>query len=285
MKRTNKTLGWRWGMLTCVLICSACTSLVEKAGQFLDGSGFAGKTLGVYRVAAGMEIRYLHVKKGEPEEKKLVISLSAYPGVQFWTSAPDKEGRVFLEELHFLGGTYTGWNQFTVDMVGEAKFILQRNSALWQGQGPIESVQISWGKIRRNYKLLSGEEALTALRNRYTRIAALTEWMHTQEDLPDFTSLGDFEAYWKPLLMPELVPRKKRPLAWTTEAASWVRGEQVSWNQHYTEKVFPETLWVLRNSGALLRDWEEALAWIYLTYQWDRILQDISQEYILTKIN
>jgi hypothetical protein len=283
MKGTNKTPGWRWEMLACLLICSGCASLVEKAGQFLDGSGFAGKTLGVYRAAAGMEIRYVQVKKEYPDKKKLVVSLSAYPGVQFWTSAPDNEGRVFLEELHFLGSSYTGWNQFTLELAGEARFVLQRNSALWQGQGPIERVQISRGTIRRNHKLLSGEESLTALRNRYTRIAALTEWMHTQ-DPPDFTNLKHFEAYWKPLLIPELVPRKKRPVGWTTEAASWVQGEQVSWNRQYTAKVFPEPLWVLRNSGALLRDWEEALSWIYLDYQWDRILQGISQEYILTKI-
>jgi hypothetical protein len=284
MKERDKPSGWLWGMLTCLLICSGCTSVVEKAGQFLEGSGFAGKTLGVYRAAAGIEIRYLHAKKGDPDTEKLAVSLSGYPGVYFWISAPDAEGRVFLEELHFLGSSYTGWNQFTLELAGEARLILQRNSALWQGQGPIERGQISWGKIRRNHKLLSGEEALTALRNRYTRIAALTEWMHTQEDLPDFSSSEDFGAYWKPLLMPELAPRKQRPSGWTTEDASWVRGEQVAWNRHYTEQIFPETLWVLRNSGALLRDWEEAFSWIYLDYQWDKILQSISQEYILTKI-
>ncbi|MHB9292354.1 hypothetical protein Holit_01451 [Hollandina sp. SP2] len=282
MKGTHKTLGW--GVLTGLLICSGCAGLVEKAGQFLEGPRFAGKILGIYRAATGMEIRYIQAKKGDPAMEKLVVSLSAYPEIYFWASAPDKEGRVFLEELHFLGSSYSGWNQFTVELAGEARLILQRNSALWQGPGSIEQVQISWGKIRRNQKLLSGEDALTALRNRYVRIAALTEWMHTQEDLPDFTRLEDFDAYWKPLLMPELAPRKKRPAAWTTEAASWVRGEQVSWNQHYTEQVFPETLWVLRNSGALLRDWEEALPWIYLDYQWDRVLQGISPAQILTKI-
>jgi hypothetical protein len=269
-------------MLACVLICSGCTSLVEKAGRFLEGPGFAEKTLGVYRAAAGMEIRYLQTKK--PPGEKLVVSLKAYPGLHFWTSLPDPEGRVFLKELHFLGSSYTGWNQWTLELAGEARLMLQRNSALWQGQGPIEQVQISGGKIRRNHKRLSGEEALTALRNRYARIAALTEWMHTQEDLPDFTGPRDFEAYWKPLLMPELVPPKKRPGAWTTEAASWVRGEQVLWNGDYTEKLFPQALWVLRNSGALLRDWEEALSWIYMDYQWDRIVHSISQQYILTKI-
>jgi hypothetical protein len=277
-----KTTGWSLGMLLCVLVCSGCTSLVEKAGQVLDGSLFAEKTLGVYRGLEGMELRYLEVKREKQE--KIEISLSAYPGLHFWTSPPDKNGTVVVQQLHFLGGNYTGWNEFTLDLTGEAMLIPQRNSMLWRGQGPIERVQISGGKIRREQKRLSGEEALIALHSRYERIAALSDWMHTQEDQPDFTSQEDFEAYWKPLLMPELVQTKDRPAIWTTEATTWVKGEDVSWNQDYTEKVFPEALWVLRNSGALLRDWEEALPWIYMDYQWDRIIQRISQEYILTKI-
>ncbi|MDR1302709.1 MAG: hypothetical protein LBK43_09620 [Treponema sp.] len=277
-----KTTGWSLGMLVCVLVCSGCTSLVEKAGQVLDGSLFAEKTLGVYRGPEGMELRYLEVKREKQE--KIAISLSAYPGLHFWTSPPDENGKVFVQQLHFLGGNYTGWNEFTLDLTGEATLILHRNSLLWRGQGPIERVQISGGKIRREQKRLSGEEALTALQSRYERIAALSDWMHTQEDLPDFTSQEDFDAYWKPLLMPELVQPKQRPATWTTEAAAWVKAEDVSWNQDYTAAVFPETLQVLRNSGALLRDWEEAFSWIYLYYQWDRIIQSISQEYILTKI-
>jgi hypothetical protein len=284
-----KTTGRSFWMLVCLLICSGCTTLVEKAGQVLDGSLFAEKTLGVYQGVEGIELRYLEVKKGKPardtrkKQEKIAISLSAYPGLYFWTSPPDKNGRVFVQHLHFLGGSYTGWNEFTLDLAGEASLILQRNSVLWRGAGPIERVQISGGKIRREQKRLSGEEALIALHSRYERIAALSAWMHTHEDLPDFTSQEDFDAYWKPLLMPELVRPKKRPAIWTIEAAAWVRGEDVLWNQDYTEKVFPEALWILRNSGALLRDWEEALPWIYMYYQWDRIIQSISQEYILTK--
>ncbi|MDR2394027.1 MAG: hypothetical protein LBD93_07725 [Treponema sp.] len=282
-----KITGWLLGILPLFLVCSSCATLVEKAGQVLEGSLFVEKTLGVYRGAEGMEIRYVQVKTRDPLIKKIekmVVSLKAYPGAQLWTSPPDEAGRVFLQELRFLGGSYTGWNEFTLDLTGEALLILQRNSALWRGQEPIERVQISRGKIRREQKRLVGEEALTALRNRYARIAALTEWMHAQEDLPDFAGQKDFGAYWKPLLMPELVGPKKRPAGWTAEAASWVRGEAVLWNQDYTEKVFPESLWGLRNSGALLRDWEEALSWIYLDYQWDKLIRGISQEYILTKI-
>lgn len=272
-----------WILLIGLCLLSGCTGLVEKTGQFLE-AGFSEKTLGRYRGTEGMEIRHLRVKKDGDQREKLLVSWPAYPGVQIQTSAPDAQGRVFLEELHFIGGSYTGWNAFTLELTGEARLILQRTGALWRGQGPVERVQIVRGKIRRKERRLSGEEALTALRNRYDRIAALTEWMHTQEGLPDFTGQEHFASYWKPYLMPELVPAGKRPAAWTTEGASWVRGEEVAWNRLYTEQGFPESLWVLRNSGALLRDWEEALSWIYLDYHWDRMVQGISREYLLITI-
>ncbi|MDR2397813.1 MAG: hypothetical protein LBD74_03520 [Spirochaetaceae bacterium] len=262
------------------LLSAACAGLVEKAGDFIDRPGFAGKTLGVYRAEEGLEIRHLQEKTGEG----LAITLKAYPGVVFWGMSTHKGGPVYLRELRFLGGSYTGWNQFTVELSGEVEVILQRNSALWQGVGFVERIRLVQGKIRRKTTVLSGEAARTALRNRYERIGALTAWMHDQNPLRDFTRLEGFAAYWKPRLLPELTAPKSRPRDWTTADAVWVLGEQVRWNQAYTERLFPEALRPFRDSGALLRDWEEALSWIYLDYQWDRILQELAKPCLLTRI-
>jgi hypothetical protein len=40
--------------------------------------------------------------------------------------------------------------------------------------------------------------------------------------------------------------------------------------------VFPEALWEYRNSAAMLRDWEEALPWIYMEYSWDYIINSFN---------
>jgi hypothetical protein len=80
------------------------------------------------------------------------------------------------------------------------------------------------------------------------------------------TELKGFETYWKPILFPEINPAKKRPEGWQQEGDAWVRKNDIRWNTGYTERVFPEMLRPIRDSGDILCDWEEAVAWIYLEY-------------------
>jgi hypothetical protein len=63
---------------------------------------------------------------------------------------------------------------------------------------------------------------------------------------------------------------KKRPSTWTN-TGDWTTAEDVKWNTSYTKNVFPEHLRTSRDSGALLRDWEEALSWLYFVYEWNYI--------------
>jgi hypothetical protein len=98
-----------------------------------------------------------------------------------------------------------------------------------------------------------------------------------------FASLEVFEAYWQPLLVPEIAGAKERPVIWE-QGAETKRGEGVAWNSKYTASMFPQDLWELRDSGALLRDWEEASAWIYLVYDQGYIIEHFSKRYILRKV-
>jgi subtilase family serine protease len=100
--------------------------------------------------------------------------------------------------------------------------------------------------------------------------------MNSQTENAEFSSRNDFEDYWKPRLFPELVSNRKRPPEYTANTGGWVRADSVSWNSAYTEFLCPEELWELRNSGALLRDWEEALPWIYMEYSWDYIIKSLN---------
>jgi hypothetical protein len=96
---------------------------------------------------------------------------------------------------------------------------------------------------------------------------------------------AEFEARWKPLLFPELYKPKDRPAAWAeTDTGEWVLGEDLRWSVAYTEALLPEALWPVRNSGTLLRDWEEAAAWIRLEFEWDTIVKYLSGKIELTKI-
>jgi hypothetical protein len=261
-----------------------CASLVEKTGRALDGTAFAEEDLAVYRTESknGAGVRRVRGKAGG--EEFLVISPDAMPNLRVKGSLPGEDGSFYLISLDFFCSNITGWNEYTLELSGGGVFLVNEKTALLKLGSPIEPVNITRGKIRREDTRLSGGEALTALRNRHERILALTEWMRSLPDVPVFQDEAEFEKYWKPLLLPELVSPKERPPAWKQENALWVRGEDVSWNTAYTRAVFPEDLYKIRDSGTLCRDWEEALGWIYFAHEWENLFGFLAVEKELVKI-
>jgi hypothetical protein len=249
-------------------------SIVEKGGRVLDGSAFEEKITARYQArkdegaAANIEVREVVNKQGEAS---LLILPEEFPALRFRGSAPGEGGDFYLTGLNYLGGNVSGWNEFTLELSGPGIFVKSEETAVLRFPAPPEPVQISSGKIRRSETRITGDEAMTSLRNRYERILALTEWMRSREGAPAYDNPDSFDAYWRPLLLPETVSKKKRPPEWQKENAQWVRAEDVKWNTTYTETLLPEDLRVLRDSGALLRDWEEAFQWICFEYAWEKI--------------
>jgi hypothetical protein len=275
-------------LLAWVLLNGGCVSLAEAGGRILDGSAFAEKTLAAYREAPkqGTRVDRLRDKAGQ---EFIAIRVDSMPNLRVRGSLPDGEGRFWLTALDFLSPNLNGWNEFTLELSGSGAFVEDSDArtAVLRLEAPLETLDISGGKIRRGSSRLSGPPALTALRNRRERIAVLARWMREQPGLPGFSGPADFEAYWEPLLFPELSKPKDRPAAWAgadADAGERVLGEDIRWSVAYTQARFPEELWPARNSGTLLRDWEEAAAWIRLEFEWDAIVQFLSGKIELTKI-
>jgi hypothetical protein len=269
-----------WGFFGLLLfLCTGCVSLVEMTGRALDGSAFDEKKNAVYK-APGMELWEMRNKAGG---NSLIIMLSKYPTIKLRASAPNELGEFNLVSLDYLGGSPQGWNEFRLDLAGEGKLILDGTTAAISVQPEIESIQISFARIKRYDTRLSGNEALKGLRNRHERIKAIAEWMNGRENARNEMNLKNFEKYWKPVLFPEIVSKKKRPQNWQKENDQWNRAESINWNKGYTERLFPEELREIRNSGTMLRDWEEAIDWIYNEYEWGRIKETLAQETVLQK--
>ncbi|MDR0878072.1 MAG: hypothetical protein LBN21_08475 [Treponema sp.] len=295
------------------LSLSGCTTIAEGAGRVVDGSAFAEKKLARYRVggkqkaakgtaktAAGVPIAEALEVRNRAGDESIVITLEEFPAIKIRGSAPKADGSFYLTALEFLSGSYSGWNEFTLDLSGNGTFSKTENGASLSIPPPLEPVQISAGKIRRGDSRITGGESLTLLRNRRERILALTEWMQSsgfpqaedsaaQEGAPPDMDRKAFENYWKPILLPELVSKKKRPASYQNKdtadpKVSRVRAESINWNVDYTKNLFPENLWPLRDSGALLRDWEESFEWIYFEYNWNKIAGELSDNIIMEQI-
>jgi len=266
------------------LLLGSCISLVEKTGQTLDGSAFAEKQTAVYRTARNtggtMEIRKMRNKTGE---SSVVITLEQFPAMKIRGAAPDDKGKFQLIALDYLGGNIYGWNEYRLDLAGSGILVLGETTAKLSVLDEIEAVGISSGRIRRYDTRITGTEALSSLRNRHERILTLAKWLRDRESPPSFNDQETFEEYWKPVLFPETVSKKKRPALWRQENDQWVRAENIRWNTGYTERVFPEVLQAVRNSGTMLRDWEEAVEWIYIEYEWNHIRELLARETIFDK--
>ncbi|MDR0400964.1 MAG: hypothetical protein LBH51_08485 [Treponema sp.] len=255
-----------------LLLFSGCLSAAEGAGKFLERrfDRPARRYRSPQSVPRGRGYQVLERADGGG----LDILIEAVPAVTLKASPPERGGAFSLRSLEYLGGNSLGWVEFSMALSGGGSFIPRGGGdfdlrlSLSPEPGPITG-----GEIKREGTRLFGEDALRALHNRYERIQALAEWMGGQ-DAPREAAGGleDFDAYWKVLLLPELVPAKKRPPAYSAAPdGPWATAEQVRWHTAYTEGILPEELRPLRDSGTLKRDWEESRDWIFLVYAWDRI--------------
>jgi hypothetical protein len=260
-----------------LVFLSGCSTLVQKSGELLDGG--RGKTLETYRSTEKDKKTRTQVRKvltGEGNEI-LEIENAALPGFRLRSTPPLENGTIEFSSLEFLSSHYFGWNEFSLELFGTGSFTTGRNGAFLKIREAPERVQLKEGRIRLKESRLASDEALASLRNRRERILALTEWMKDMDGVPVFDGREAFETYWKPRLFPELVSKKERPPEWSAGDGEFVRADSVRWNKDYTRRVFPERLWGYRDSAALLRDWEEGSAWIYLEYAWDSIIASLNE--------
>ncbi|MDR0402365.1 MAG: hypothetical protein LBH35_02110 [Treponema sp.] len=256
---------------------SGCMSLTEHAGRIADGSSFAEKTLERYLGENGAYLSRLRFRDGSAALK---LSFDSMPALAFYLVPAGETGGCLVSSYRFLASTLKGWNEFTVDLSGTGSF-----EDAGTGSGGrryrlavenVEEIGLSSGRVRSGENRLSGGEALGVLRNRKLRIEALTGWMKDSAAAGrSFRTEKEFDSYWKPILLPETVSKRKRPADYAGADGEWIRAEDVNWNAAYSGR-FPEDIAMLRNSGALLRDWEEALPWIYLSFQWDDIITTIT---------
>jgi len=260
---------------------------MEKAGRTLDGSASNEKKVSIYRASkenGAVEDIALTVIKNKDGQKSVLITLDNYPIMRLRGTMPDENGAFLLTSLDYLAGSEHGWNEYSMDITGSGSIVFGDTCVL-EINKEIEQIQISSGRIQRYDTRITGAQALASLRNRNERILATTAWMASQnapeKQTPDKQTIDDFENYWKPLLFPEMVSKNKRPDGWLQDADIFVKAEDIRWNTGYSQRTFLEELQPVRNSGTMLRDWEETLSWIYLYYEWENIKKILSEKTIL----
>ena len=262
-----------------------CVGFVEKAGRFFDGTGSEWDTAALYsaflQYGAPADID-IEIAENKEKEKSLIIFVKSFPMVKIMGTVPDEDGIFYFTSLEYIGGSAHGWNEFSMELSGSGRIVLKEIGTLEVAEMP-EKVQITKGRIHRYDTRITGDDAVSALRSRRERIVSLTEWMLSKKDVREM-DIKNFEKYWKPILFPEIALKKNRPSDWRQEGDVFMKADDINWNITYTEQVFSEELWPVRNSGTMLRDWEEALPYIFFEYEWENFLNIFSNKIIFYKV-
>jgi hypothetical protein len=274
--------------LTLVLSAASCgvvSGLVNGAGRVLDGSVFDEKTINTYTSTdKSLTFRLFSTKDGE---RRSVFVLNRLPFLQFYGTAPDETGLFFITRVHFLYSSVGGWLEGDIGASGTGIIVeADSRSAEFSLENSVVLTEIIRGGIRRYDERLLGDRALTELRSRGERIRLVTAWM--KEQYPPAAqpeTQHDFESYWGPILLPETVGKNRHPSPYAelyaTQNDVYAYGEDIRWNTAYTRELFPEHLRQFRDSGSLLRDWEEAASWFYIIYYWDIMVRDLCEKHYL----
>ncbi|MCL2214383.1 MAG: hypothetical protein FWC06_04135 [Treponema sp.] len=272
-------------LITIPFFLCRCVGIVDKTGQILDGSASADKTVNIYRAYSSYNSPSdidIEVVENKKKEKSIIITAKEFPMIKLRGTFPHDDGIFYFTSLEYIAGNTHGWNEFSQELYGTGKIILRESGTL-EIIETMEKFNITRGRIHSYDTRITGNEALTSLRNRYDRIAALTDWMLTAKGIKGQT-IKNFEKYWEPVLFPEAVSNNKRPDAWQRAGDIFRKAEDINWNISYTERTFPQELITVRNSGTMLRDWEEALSLVYLEYEWESFLNLFSKKLNIYKV-
>jgi hypothetical protein len=266
--------------------CGSVAGLVDGAGRLVDGSGFTEKTVEAYGTAGKrLDFRVFSMKDGE---RAGVFTLKTLPGIRFYCTEPDETGCFFVTRARFLFSGTDGWQEGDMDASGIGRFVRTGPSrAEFSLEEGVEFGGVSRGAINRLGRRIDEERAAVELQNRKERVEAAVEWMRGRSGMREFASQKDFEKYWTPVFFPETVSKKSRPPLYNrlTGSNESIYGEGVMWNAAYTKEVFPEHLRHIRDSGSLLRDWNEAGEWFYVEYSRNETLARLSGVHYLVRLN
>lgn len=257
------------------LSCRILSGVADKGGGLLDGSAFAEKNIEKFTSEDKRIVFRLFTARDGTRHSALV--LRDVPHIQFYGTPPDEAGAFSITRVRFLSSNPDGWLEGDMTAEGSGSFVrVGDGKAAFFIDGGISLGALTAGAIRFSDRRLHGESALSELEARKERLLYLIAWMR-ERNAPFFETQKDFEAYWRPILLPETVKPKLRPARYTElsaePAAVFAEAEGYKWNTAYTRGLLPENLRPLRDSGTLLRDWEEASAWLYAGCQWETTVE------------
>ena len=237
----------------------------------------------VWRSEPGLIERGLTVELMPPEtgSESVRIRGDSIEGATFTGSARlTADGRILsLTAMRWFSNWANGWTEAHLPVTGE--LLLSPHGREWSlsvVQPPRLGDPVA-ASIRYFDDYLSGERGREEFAHRWDRILAVVSVLkqRLQERWFEYTAAPwqpgrpsqamSFEEAARKFLFPELYGYADPP----PRDSRSVRSESISWNVDYTAANFPENLHAVRNSGTMLRDFEECPGLWRLAYCLDEL--------------
>lgn len=204
---------------------------------------------------------------------------------------------IYLNAMQFLAVWPNGWTEGEANIFAKLKLTKEENYYKCKIEEKFEIFEITKGAIRYQDDYYYDDKGLINVKNKFDRIIALNEFLKKQEGSQEFfltpifssktnkSYKDNFEKFLFPELFLDSVVYKSSNFKITDPSNDLILGENILWNKKYTDNFFPEHLKNVRNSGTMLRDFEETIDLCFaeynLNYFFDKFLT--KQKLILIK--
>jgi hypothetical protein len=254
-----------------ISLCFSCASYsqcYESKTRFLFSKTEKGE----------QSLATLALYEQEADNSRVELTSPLVPAIIIRGEAKTEEGKlvVLITGVDLFANWPNGWTEAYYEASG--KLVLKPADQNWQClvEDPLELWDIINGEIRYFDNYYRNDDGLRKVRNRVERINQVSRFLKQEKQFPPLIGHLErssvygpsFQEQVIPFLFPETVDfsrlerEKQLDQAYYQKAQEdqqlVVWGADLPWRKDYTEAVFPEYLWELRNKGGIWRDYEEA---------------------------
>ena len=207
-----------------------------------------------------------------------------------YTEKENGDIECLVKSLYFFTNWSNGWTECELEAFGQLLFKKDENNKFkCVVIEEIELLDIKTGSIKFFDDYYFEDKAKRNIRNKLDRINSINNFLKEKENIPYFKSLkkGDksdkneksYISLTYSLFFPELTLNS--PYSKNSEyrvrsiEEDTTLEETILWNKLYTKAIFPENLQPIRDSGSLLRDYEESVELFFMDYNINYYINNI----------
>ncbi|MBN2616988.1 MAG: hypothetical protein JXR64_01610 [Spirochaetales bacterium] len=200
------------------------------------------------------------------DDKSFTFTSPNLPGFSISGIVANEEGidYLYITSVRMFSNWAGGWTEGFFEASGRYQLEKSGNNYKLTEIDPFELWDIVSGEIRYHDNYYRGDDGVWKVKNRVDRLKELCRVLTIDMGFNKYS--GNLEKEIYPTLFPELYKFKKLEVKGLLPKSYYesglepktVRANDIKWRVDYTQAVFPQEFWELRDSGTLYRDVLEA---------------------------